>query len=43
MCGELEYFKNRERLKSANFETAKIGDPLYLEIYWEKWDLEIEN
>ena len=29
--GESEYFKNRERLKSANFETAKIGDSLYNE------------
>ena len=29
ICGELEYSKNRERLKSANFETAKIGDFLY--------------
>ena len=26
----MKYRKNSERLKSANFETAKIGDSLYL-------------
>ena len=29
-CGELKFSKNRESVKSADIETADIGDPLYL-------------
>ena len=28
-CGELKFSKNRESVKSADIETADIGDPLY--------------
>ena len=29
-CGELKFSKNRESVKSADIETADIGDPLYV-------------
>ena len=32
ITGELIYLKNRELVKSANFETANFGDPLYIQV-----------